>query len=171
MGLVIGVAIAVWVGSAVVWYMLSNAFKTADADKIKSRVIGVGAKQTKKPGAKSPALFTPDELPQGRVVMHLLRRFRWNEKLREMIEQAGLRWNVARTVHGCLALFLGGYFLSSMLLPAGFQQLAWLVAPVCGMLPLTYIRKKRSARLRKFEEIFPESLEFVARSMRAGHAF
>ena len=30
------------------------------------------------------------------------------------------------------------------------------------------IRKKR---LRKFEEQFPESLEFVARSMRAGHAF
>jgi tight adherence protein B len=31
--------------------------------------------------------------------------------------------------------------------------------------------RKRTQRLRKFEEIFPESLEFVARSMRAGHAF
>ncbi len=29
----------------------------------------------------------------------------------------------------------------------------------------------RSKRLRKFEEQFPESLEFMARSMRAGHAF
>jgi tight adherence protein B len=31
--------------------------------------------------------------------------------------------------------------------------------------------RKRSARLRRFEELFPDSLEFVARSMRAGHAF
>jgi tight adherence protein B len=29
----------------------------------------------------------------------------------------------------------------------------------------------RTKRLRRFEEQFPESLEFVARSMRAGHAF
>jgi len=33
------------------------------------------------------------------------------------------------------------------------------------------VAHKRSHRIRKFEELFPESLEFVARSMRAGHAF
>ena len=31
--------------------------------------------------------------------------------------------------------------------------------------------RKRKARMRRFEEQFPDSLEFVARSMRAGHAF
>ncbi len=31
--------------------------------------------------------------------------------------------------------------------------------------------RKRTARLRRFEELFPDSLEFVSRSMRAGHAF
>ena len=31
--------------------------------------------------------------------------------------------------------------------------------------------RKRKARLRRFEELFPDSLEFVSRSMRAGHAF
>ncbi len=33
------------------------------------------------------------------------------------------------------------------------------------------MRRRRTRRLRKFEELFPESLEFVSRSMRAGHAF
>jgi tight adherence protein B len=42
---------------------------------------------------------------------------------------------------------------------------------VAAALPVLYVRRKRSARLAKFEEQFPESLEFVARSMRAGHAF
>ena len=30
---------------------------------------------------------------------------------------------------------------------------------------------KRKSRLHKFEEVFPDTLEFVSRSMRAGHAF
>ena len=30
---------------------------------------------------------------------------------------------------------------------------------------------KRKARLQRFEELFPDALEFVSRSMRAGHAF
>ncbi len=34
-----------------------------------------------------------------------------------------------------------------------------------------YILRRKKKRLHKFEEQFPDSLEFVARSMRAGHAF
>ena len=38
-------------------------------------------------------------------------------------------------------------------------------------LPYFYLRTKRSRRLAAFEEQFPEALDFLARSMRAGHAF
>jgi tight adherence protein B len=38
-------------------------------------------------------------------------------------------------------------------------------------IPAFYVWTKRRARLKKFEELFPDTLEFVARSMRAGHAF
>jgi len=48
---------------------------------------------------------------------------------------------------------------------------SYLVALVAGALPLLYVIRKRNARMRRFEELFPDSLEFVARSMRAGHAF
>ena len=40
-----------------------------------------------------------------------------------------------------------------------------------GALPLLYVLRKKSKRLWAFEEQFPESLEFVSRSMRAGHGF
>ena len=40
-----------------------------------------------------------------------------------------------------------------------------------GGVPYLYIRWKRQQRLALFEELFPESLDFLARSMRAGHAF
>jgi tight adherence protein B len=40
-----------------------------------------------------------------------------------------------------------------------------------GMFPLLIVKKKKSKRMAKFEEQFPEALDFLARSMRAGHAF
>jgi tight adherence protein B len=171
MGLFAGIVIAIWAGSFLLWYMLSNAFKTADADKIKSRVMGTATKQNTKAAARGPALFTPDEAPSGKVAIQLLKKLQWNDKLRDLIEQAGLRWNVARTVHGCLALFLLGYAMGYLLLPGLFRHLAWILGAGLGLSPLVYLKRKRTSRLRKFEEIFPESLEFVARSMRAGHAF
>ena len=48
---------------------------------------------------------------------------------------------------------------------------AILFAAVMGMLPYLYVRRKRKKRLELLEEQFPESLDFLSRSMRAGHAF
>ncbi len=45
------------------------------------------------------------------------------------------------------------------------------LALLLGALPYVWVRHKRTKRLRKFEEQFPEALDFLARSMRAGHAF
>jgi tight adherence protein B len=40
-----------------------------------------------------------------------------------------------------------------------------------GVLHYVFVRKKRAKRLDQLEEQFPEALDFLARSMRAGHAF
>jgi tight adherence protein B len=37
--------------------------------------------------------------------------------------------------------------------------------------PLFYVSQLRKRRLHAFEGIFPDTLEFISRSMRAGHAF
>jgi tight adherence protein B len=102
--------------------------------------------------------------------MQLAARLRLIERLRLLIEQAGLKWDVARTLHGCLALFLAGFAFVWYLAPA-FRSLAALFGLACGLMPIVYILRVRRDRLRKFEEMFPEGLEFLARSMRAGHAF
>jgi tight adherence protein B len=39
------------------------------------------------------------------------------------------------------------------------------------VLPILYIRQQRGKRLAEFERQFPEALDFMARSVRAGHAF
>ena len=45
-----------------------------------------------------------------------------------------------------------------------------LSAPVAGSLPLFYLFSKRRRRLKYFDQQFPDALDMMARSMRAGHA-
>jgi tight adherence protein B len=45
------------------------------------------------------------------------------------------------------------------------------LALLLAALPYMVLRRKRTRRLAAFEEQFPEALDFLARSMRAGHAF
>jgi tight adherence protein B len=44
-------------------------------------------------------------------------------------------------------------------------------AVVGGFLPYGWLRHRRSGRLKKFEEQFPEALDLLSRAIRAGHAF
>jgi tight adherence protein B len=165
--------VAIWAGSLVVWTIVSRAFKSADVDRMKSRILETAAKKAKKDKSAQPTpeLIRTEDKSTGRLVMRILARADLNRRLEELIEQAGLKWRPARVVHTCLGLFLGGFFAARLtgLVPyMGFQILAGLAL---SSLPIIHLFKTRSKRMHKFEEQFPESLEFVARSMRAGHAF
>jgi tight adherence protein B len=49
---------------------------------------------------------------------------------------------------------------------------AWALAALFGFwCPTLFLKYKRSARLKKFEEQFPEALDLLSRAIRAGHAF
>lgn len=70
--------------------------------------------------------------------------------------------------------------LSLALAAVGWTVGLWVVrlfvaaialALLAGALPLFYVRRKRSTRLNTFEEQFPEAVDLIARSLRAGHAF
>ena len=50
-------------------------------------------------------------------------------------------------------------------------QFAWLALILGAFLPYSYANYKRSKRFSKFEEIFPEAIDTLARAVRAGHAF
>jgi tight adherence protein B len=71
-------------------------------------------------------------------------------------------------------------FISALLaLVCGFGAYVftrqWWLAPLAAggaaCLPTLFLMNRRTARLRKFEEQFPEALDMLARALRAGHAF
>ena len=171
MGFFILIAVAVWAGSLVIWYLVSNLLKSKDVDKIKSRLAGKEPKLKLKNKDRGPALIRSEDLQTGKFALRFLKRYDLQPKLQTMLEQAGLKWRVARLVHACLGCFLIGYLGAHFLLPLKFRVFGLIPALLCGLLPILHVTRTRASRLHRFEELFPDSLEFVSRSMRAGHAF
>lgn len=124
--------------------------------------------EEKEPAAPQNLIQTEEHVTS-KYTVRLLQKYRVHEKLQEILDQAGLRWHPTRLAHACLGCFLGAYILVWSL--ADFRSIALLAGLIAGCAPFVYVWRKRAARMKKFEEQFPESLEFVARSMRAGHAF
>jgi len=94
------------------------------------------------------------------------------ERLRKFIQQAGLTWSVTRLLATILISAVFGALLGWFLRPLGFVALSILLGTLlAGSVPYLYVRIKRSRRLAEIEAQLPEALDFLARSMRAGHAF
>jgi tight adherence protein B len=67
----------------------------------------------------------------------------------------------------CLALL--AYWLVTM--RTGQWMLGAVFGPLVGLIPYLVLRFLRSRRMNKFEEQFPEAVDLIARTLRAGHAF
>lgn len=98
--------------------------------------------------------------------------FRVAGPLHAQLLQAGLNWTVSQfllfTLIGAGAGFALGWRFNLLV----FQTASIAACAVAGAcVPLVYIALKKQNRLAAFEEQFPEALDFLARSMRAGHAF
>ena len=91
----------------------------------------------------------------------------WN--LEMLLRQAGLRWGVQR-----LLLLMAGFAVALGLLTFVLTSrvpYAVVAAALGAYLPLLHVRRKKTKRLDEFEEQFPEAVELMARSLRAGHPF
>jgi tight adherence protein B len=90
--------------------------------------------------------------------------------LARLIEQSGVkRATVSGVLLFALALAAIGALGALTVFRVGYS------APIGGavgfVLPFFLLRYKRNARMRKFEEQFPEALDLISRSLKAGHAF
>jgi tight adherence protein B len=168
------VALAVWLLAVGGWWMATRFFRKADAAKIRQRVIQAPA-GPKPAGKKSKAgqveLITSEDRVTGRIVLALMERYRLMDRIQKLLEQAGVKWRPARLAHVSLALFLTGFIVGWQFVAGNRLLVNLAIGAFLGALPWLHVLRVRSKRLDVFEEQFPESLEFIARSMRAGHAF
>ncbi len=91
----------------------------------------------------------------------------WLEPLRLLLERAGEPVGVAAFLAISATLAAAGAALGSALWQGEATGLAGAAA---GLLPLLWLVRRRRARMRRFEQMFPDSLDLLARALRAGHA-
>src|SRR5574340_49900 len=102
----------------------------------------------------------------------LLKRMDVTRKVATMSQQAGMEWSAAKLFANMAVAAAPGAIIG-MLVPAALDR--WIM--VCGLAAVTatipdiYLARKRTQRMAQMEEQLPEALDFLSRSMRAGHAF
>lgn len=134
------------------------------------RVTGEPVK-AKPQGPAAPVLFEMANQVSNLLATRLLERLNIKQSVEQRLETAALKWGAAGLAHRMTMFFLAGFFAVTVPTRNSVPGLALLAGAAVATLPVMYIRRKAAARLRKFEEQFPDCLDFIARSMRAGHAF
>lgn len=121
-----------------------------------------------------------DEAAEGSILRETSEEFGWVEPLvrwvpgrhdlERLLHQADLDWSVEGYLVLCLALgaSAGGVALAGFGVPLA---VAVPVGVAVATTPYGFIRWRRKRRLDKFEEFFPDAVDLLARSIKAGHAF
>jgi tight adherence protein B len=99
----------------------------------------------------------------------LLSRTRAGVGLARLIEQSGSRATPGAVVAISLVTAAVGAFLAGTFVRMPFAAVLGLVAG--ASVPYVWLLRRRSVRLKRFEEQFPEALDLLSRAIRAGHAF
>jgi len=143
----------------IAWFALQRIGAEALADDISERLLD-----------ESPRLLKDETLSTISPWARLLEKSDFVRIMHRHLQQAGLTWSVGRIT---LLMLLA----SSMALGLA-MQLDWIpgwadlpIAVAVGALPYLYILRCRARRFRRFEENFPDALDSLARSLRAGHPF
>jgi len=120
------------------------------------------------PTGESASVVRQDEQGPLPGVQKLLGKTGAGAGLSKLIDQSGVR-----ATTGGILLVSGALAVLGMVGMVMFAPVkgASPVGLLLGALPFLYLLNRRSARIKKFEEQFPEALDLLSRALRAGHAF
>ena len=88
-------------------------------------------------------------------------------RLQQYIEQANLKYRAADVFSICIITALASYVFFGIF--GMMFAIRALLSLALGSLPVLYIARIRSRRLKKFEESLPDAIDLFNRAMKAGH--
>jgi len=113
-----------------------------------------------------------DIAPEVSSFARMLKSLNIANHLQSSIKQAGLSWTPSTLFMATVGAAVPGFLLGlrfPVVINEVLSSLTFML--LTGSLPYLYLRRARRKRLAALEEQFPEALDFIARSVRAGHAF
>lgn len=160
--------IAFLVGCALVvgGFTLSKRWSAAAASRLFSRRLS----QAPEDGKETPSDVSLVKQQTGGlpVVERALSATRAGLSLRRLVEQSGVSTTPGRIVVMGMVAGLVLALAVSILARPWLMPVAFAIG---AAVPFWWLMHRRSARMKRFEEQFPEVLELLSRAIRAGHAF
>jgi tight adherence protein B len=101
----------------------------------------------------------------------LLKKFQFTGRLDLMIEQSGQNLTSSKLLAISGVCFGVAFLLGLKLHVLSTPWSAWALGAAGACIPLFVVMRKRAKNMSDFEKQFPEALDFLSRSMRAGHGF
>lgn len=137
------------------------------------RRLGVETEQERMAAAveSAPALIRSNVRPESGWLLRIAPDLRLEQQLQRLIDRSGMSTTLPRVLKECVVIGLVagiGVFAGA---PAPLLFLAIPAFLLGTVVPLQRLRRAARKRRALFESQFPGALEFISRSMRAGHAF
>jgi tight adherence protein B len=151
-----------------IFLMLSRRSQSVRDKSLEQRLSEAAGVSRQEPGEPGDLLRTVSAGPLPNID-RVARQALKGSSFELWLEQTGTGLSVSACILMTLALGVAGGAVGMMLAGRLWAAAIGLLLGLC-VLPLV-LRYKRSARLYKFEEMFPEALDLLSRSIRAGHAF
>jgi len=156
---------------AVVLIAVSAGWGVLEAQR-KKKVVGMLETVAGQTTLADTTILKESGTEAGSFVDQLVSQMDVAAKLQGKLQQAGLDWSVGKLLALMGVAGIAGGLLGFRFKPLIIQSLSCaVVAVAASFLPYFYVVRRRSKRMSMFEEQFPEALDFLARAMRAGHAF
>jgi tight adherence protein B len=148
-------------------------FSLLDQRRARARLIKERlAKESKAPEGKAEeelAVVRDEQLSDIPALDALLRRSARVSAIQKMLQQAGLTIRAGNFLGACALAGIVAAVMAYVLVKR--VEIAWVCLLVGFLLPYAYASFRRNKRFEKFEELFPEAIDTLARAVRAGHAF
>jgi len=136
--------------------------------KVEARMADVARHLEPEPGLRFELVKRQKEGPLP-VLDRLVSETGAGNWIAKLIEQSGSKAGVSAVLVSALALGAAMAITGSLLLRNAIGMVPGFM--LGAAVPFVVLLRKRSVRIRKFEEQFPEALDLLSRAIKAGHAF
>jgi tight adherence protein B len=131
--------------------------------------LATAQKAPEREAGEELALVRDEQLSKIPAFDTLLRRSARVSAMQDALMQAGMKFRAGNFLLICILCGVAAGVVT--LLFARNPAIAWAALIIGAFLPYSLVSYRRQKRFEKFEELFPEAIDTLARAVRAGHAF
>ena len=139
---------------------------TLNRKKIRRKIEKFSSTHSRK---KASDILRKRVLSKVPILNEILLRIPGVQRLDRLLQQANIQYPLGVFVLLSIILALLGFYVCSLIIKN--YTISVIIAALLVVIPFFYLSLRKKQRLQKFERQLPEGLEFIARALRAGHAF